>query len=167
VRRRIATHRGADPDAVVSAWLAERFVFAGEPCEVVFVSRKPPKNGYPDDLDCLTDVGNEHDPARRRFDHKPPAFSDRNAHCAASLVWDHLCASGADGAHLAPLVRAVHQGDRNPPGRPGPDLIESRASGFHAHFRRVHPRCGGSDATLYAVMRLWLDYHYGSPHRKG
>jgi hypothetical protein len=37
--RRIATHRQPDADALVAVWLAERFLFAGEPTEIVFVAR--------------------------------------------------------------------------------------------------------------------------------
>src|SRR5438132_9812737 len=33
----IATYKNPDLDALVATWLAQRFLFAGEPCEVVFV----------------------------------------------------------------------------------------------------------------------------------
>src|SRR3954447_18726866 len=91
VVKRIATHSKPDADAVAAAWLAETFMFPGEDVEVVFVPRLRPGQPTPA-ADCVVDVGCAFDPKRLIFDHKPPAFADRNATCATRLVWEHLLA---------------------------------------------------------------------------
>ena len=101
--KRIITHRDPDLDAVVSAWLAQDFLFRGEPAEVLFVSRKVPASLMAT-ADCVVDVGNRYDPHNYRFDHKPPAFKNRNSTCASRLLWEYLQARGADVAHLEPLI---------------------------------------------------------------
>jgi hypothetical protein len=154
--KRIATHKRPDGDAIASVWLAERYLFAAEVVEVVFLPRKMPAAGWPP-VDCMVDVGNAHDPERLRFDHKPPAFADRNASCAAKLVWEHLTAKGQPVSHLARLVQAVHEGDSNPPRRLSPLLTKSRTDGFHAAFTRAQREDGVDDLALYRAMRQWLD----------
>ena len=157
--KRIATHKRPDPDAIVAAWLAERYLFANDDeVDIVFVGRKRP--GFDPPLaDCVVDVGNVYDPARLLFDHKPPAFADRNETCATRLIWLHLLGLGRPVWHLSTLVNAIHEGDRNPPGKPGPLLLESRRNGFHAQFARLRSECGGEEARLYAASRKWLDGH--------
>jgi hypothetical protein len=85
--RQIATHRNPDADVLVAAWLAESFLFAGEPTEIVFVARTY-RPGDAATYDCVVDVGSACDPARLWFAHKPPAFADRHQNCAARLVWE-------------------------------------------------------------------------------
>src|SRR5947209_2790885 len=105
---RIVTHRSPDLDAVVSAWLAQTYLFDGA-AQICFLPRRIDPARHPDD--CLVDIGNLYDPARLRFDHKPPAFADRNATCAAQLVWEHLLVLGKPVHHLGPLVRVTFEGD--------------------------------------------------------
>jgi hypothetical protein len=161
--RRIATHAKPDPDAIVAAWLAATFLFPGEEAEVAFVPRTRP--GQPGAAaDCLVDITCTHDPQRLIFDHKPPAFADRNATCATRLIWEHLTALGRPVGHLEALVRVVHEGDRSPPARPSAELARSRADGLHAHFARMRGQCS-DDHQLYRAVRSWLD-HYDADHRE-
>jgi hypothetical protein len=153
--KRIATHKQPDPDAVVAAWLAERYLFHGQSVEVVFIARKQPVQDK-QVADCVVDAWNIHDPKQLIFDHKPPAFADRNETCATKLVWDYLVSQGKSVRHLVSLVQAVHEGDRNPPVKGGAALKQSRQNGFHAYFKRVRPLCS-SDEDLYSRMRAWLD----------
>lgn len=163
--KRVATHKRPDPDAVVAAWLAERYLFdVDENVTVVFVGRKRPARPERarERADCVVDAWNAYalsDPEQPVFDHKPPAFADRNETCATRLVWEHLLRTGKPVRHLAALVEAVHAGDRNPPfapGRGGAALVQSRQNGLHAYFARVRPQCA-SDEQLYLVVRAWLD----------
>ena len=153
--RRVATHTRPDADAVASAWLAETYLFAGERVEVVFVPRHRPSQAAPAGA-CFVDVGNVNDPSRLCFDHKPPAFTDRNESCATKLVWEHLLRLGRPVQHLAGLVETVHEGDRSPPRRPTPALQASRANGFHARVAQVR-RAGADDSQLYSALRHWLN----------
>jgi hypothetical protein len=108
--RRIITRERPDGDAVLAAWLVERYLFAGESVEILFLPRAwvfgALRGG-----DCLVDAGNAHDPGRLLFDHKPPALSDRHDSCAAKLVWEHLLRSGFSVEDLEALVQSVHAGD--------------------------------------------------------
>jgi hypothetical protein len=152
VSTRIVTHRALDLDAVVSAWLAQAYLFDGA-VEVCFVSRSidPTRHGEA----CLVDVGNSYDPARLRFDHKPPAFADRNETCAAKLVWEHLLTLGKLVRHLEPLVRVTFEGDTR---RFSPALKQSRLDGPHAELARAG-RLYATDTERYTHMRLWLSEH--------
>ena len=114
VVKRIVTHSKPDADAIAAAWLAETFLFPGEEVEVLFVPRLRPGQAGPA-ADCLVDIACIHDPERLIFDHKPPAFADRNATCATRLVWEHLLSLGRPVGHLEALVRVVHEGDWSPP----------------------------------------------------
>lgn len=151
--KRIATHKRPDADALVATWLAERYLFAGDNAEIVFVSRHAVVRG----ADCVVDLGNTFDPDRLRFDHKPPAFTNRNATCATRLLWEHLVAKSKPVVHLEPLIRVVHEGDRNPPGKRSPELSRSKTTGFHAHLARLRAICPNNDAALYAGARTWLN----------
>lgn len=153
--KRVATHKQPDPDAVASAWLAETYLFAGEEVEIIFVPRQRPRQAAPA-ADCFVDVANTHDPEQFCFDHKPPAFADRNATCATKLVWEHLLRLDRPVGHLAALVEAVHEGDHNPPRRPSPALRASRAGGFHAHVAQAR-WAGADDLQLYSALRRWLN----------
>lgn len=156
--RRIVTHRAPDADAIVSAYLAERYLFAGQPCEIVFVSRTTGRNGSAlSGADCVVDVGNEYDPVRLRFDHKPPAFADRNEKCATVLVWEYLLGAGHDIAPLAALVAVVHQGDHNPPAPVTPELRASRESGVHRQVAEARRNFPGDERAQYRALRAWLD----------
>src|SRR5262245_9820952 len=86
--RRVITHRKPDGDAIVSAWLAERFLLEGASVELLFVDRRRVFGAYRPG-DCLVDVGNINEPANHFFDHKPPAFPCRHDSCAAKLIWEH------------------------------------------------------------------------------
>lgn len=151
----ILTHRKPDLDAIVSAWLAQDFLFADEATEVLFVNRK----GSPQArqrADCLVDVGNAYDPQRLWFDHKPPAFENRNSTCATKLIWEHLIRIGRDVAHLEPLVRVTFEGDTH---KSSSALKQSRIDGPHAELSRLVQRYK-SDQTVYAQMVDWLRARY-------
>jgi hypothetical protein len=150
VIRRIITHRDPDLDAVVAAWLAQTYLFDGM-AEVCFLSRRLDADRSADA--CLVDVGNACDPARLRFDHKPPAFADRNQTCAAKLVWEHLLALGKPVRHLEPLVRVTFEGDTR---RFSPALRQSRIEGPHAALGRAR-RLHALDEACYEEIRRWLD----------
>jgi hypothetical protein len=126
--RRVATHQKPDADALVSAWLASRYLFDDRRVDVVFVSRGCSVDKLAS-YDCVVDLSGVHDPERLIFDHKPPAFSDRNETCATRLVWEHLHSHGKPVEHFAPLIDVVHEGDSNPPRRPSPALAASRRTG--------------------------------------
>jgi hypothetical protein len=145
---RIITHSEPDGDAIVSAWLAERFLLVDEVAEVIFVPR-PRVIGAHRPGDCLVDVGNTHDPGNLFFDHKRPAFRSRHASCAAKLVWDHVRGLGIDAQDLEPLIRAVFAGD-SPKMRPvyEREYRESGTNGFHAELPRIRG-AGASDAETY------------------
>jgi len=153
--KRIATHKQPDADATASAWLAETYLFTGERVEVVFVPRHRPSQADPG-VDCFVDVGNVNDPKRLCFDHKPPAFTDRNESCATKLVWEHLLRLGHPVHHLRALVEIIHEGDHSPPRRPSPALRASRADGFHARVTRLRGK-GTEDGELYRTLCHWLD----------
>jgi len=155
--KRIVTHSKPDADAIAAAWLAETFMFPGEEIEVAFAPRPRPGQPAPD-ADCVVDIACVHDPKRLVFDHKGPAFADRNATCATQLVWEQLLSLGRPVGHLEALVRVVHEGDRSPPGRPSPELARSRSEGFHSRLKQARAR-GGGDHQVYRVMRGWLDLH--------
>lgn len=103
--------------------------------------------------DCVVDVGNRYDPEKLWFDHKPPAFDDRNATCATKLLWEHLLALGRDVRHLEAIVQVVFEGDTR---RSSPALRASRRDGLHAAFARAK-REAASDDHLYRLVTDWLD----------
>ena len=152
--KRIVTHKKPDADALVAIWLAARHLFGAEEVDVVFVGRN---YILPTDLppDCVVDVGRAYDPARLVFDHKPPAFPDRNLTCAARLVWEHLLALGEPVHHLRQLIQVIHEGDRRPAGKHTPALLLSKRQGFHAYISRL--RKSLNDQQLYRAARTWLD----------
>jgi hypothetical protein len=155
--KRIATHSAPDADALVAAWLAQRFLFPGEASEVVFVPRDyrpPPVPAH----DAVVDVGRAHDPARLLFDHKPPAFEDRDSTCATRLLWEHLLALGRPVAHLADLVQAVHDGDAVSRRGGSQAYKRSRESGLHALVAAARIQ-GHPDAGMHALAARWLDGH--------
>jgi hypothetical protein len=147
---RVLTHIAPDLDAIVSAWLAQKYLFAGE-AEVCFVARKIDPERFPGD--CLVDIGSAHDPDRLWFDHKPPAFPNRNQTCAAKLVWEHLLRRGEPVLHLEPLVTVTFEGDTR---RHSPALKQSRADGPHAELALTMRR-HATDGERYEQMRHWLD----------
>jgi hypothetical protein len=152
--KRVVTHKQPDGDALAALYLAEQFLFPGEIVEIVFVSRGAATEG----AGAVVDVGNEYDPERLRFDHKPPAFTDRNEHCATSLLWNYLRECGAAVGHLAEFVAVVHEGDTNPPRSPSDALKRSRSNGYHATVARAR-RETTTDAECYAAVRAWLEEH--------
>ena len=147
----ILTHRQPDLDAIVSAWLAQDYLFAMAESEVRFVSRKIPEKAR-QEADCIVDVGNSYMPERLWFDHKPPAFENRNGTCATRLLWEYLRQQGQDVDHLAPLVQVTFEGDTH---RNTLAVKHSRIHGPHAAltgFREHH----GSDELVYTKMVQWL-----------
>lgn len=153
--KRIVTHKQPDGDALAATWLAERFLFAGEVVEITFVSRGTAITI----ADCVVDVGNEYAPDRLRFDHKPPAFTDRNQYCATRLLWNYLCERGDAVDTLSAFISIVHEGDANPPRSPSPELRQSRTDGYHACISQVRKE-KTSDFALYEAVREWLDARY-------
>lgn len=148
-------------DAVVSAWLARDFLFAGD-AVVQFVHRSQVPR-YKDSADCLVDVGQEYDPDQLRFDHRPPAFNKRTDSCAAKLVWEHLIRSGVDVAHLAGLVQLTHDGDS---GRATQALRQSRRNGVHAKLERLKAS-GLDDTEVFRRMVRRLRRVYAAPPHPG
>ncbi len=156
--RRLATHRKLDADAIVSTWIAERFLFPGQRCQIEFVARDfNPSLGST--FDAVLDVGKTHSPEDLTFDHKPPAFDHRDDNCATSLVWEHAIKNGARIKFLKKLVRLVHDGDAAT--RRNGSLVykQSRETGLHAIVR--HGReYAQSDLMLYRGVALYLDAQY-------
>lgn len=157
--RRVITHSLPDADALVSAWLAERFLFVNDSVEVLLVPRGRVLGAYRRG-DCLVDVGNTHDPAHFFFDHKPPALSNRHDSCAAKLIWEHLRSRGGTVEHLQPLIFAVFAGDSAKQRlRYGYEYKWSMTDGFHAFLARTRLR-EATDAGVYRAARRWLDQTY-------
>lgn len=149
--KQIITHANPDLDAIVSAWLAQDFLFQGQASEVLFVSRKVPEK-FMLYADCLVDVGNTYCPEAYRFDHKPPAFQNRNSTCATRLIWEYLLSIGVAVAYLKPLVEITYQGDTH---RNSAALKQSRIDGPHAELTKLKTEY--SDTTeVYQRMVLWL-----------
>ncbi len=160
--RRVITHGEPDGDAVVSAWLAERFLFAEESVEVLLVPRGRVLGAYCPG-DCLVDVGNTHDPEHFLFDHKPPAFPSRHDSCAALLVWQHLVKLGQPVARLEnPLIRAVFARDSaRQRSKYKTEYRWSFAIGVQAALDKAR-QSSGSDAEVYRTVRDWLDANCGN-----
>ena len=149
--KQIITHADPDLDAIVSAWIAQDFLFQENESEVLFVSRKVPERLMLH-ADCVVDVGNTYSPENYRFDHKPPAFRNRNSTCATRLIWDYLIDTGVAVAHLEPLVQITYQGDTH---RNSEALKQSRIDGPHAELVRV--KAEDKETTeVYRQMVLWL-----------
>lgn len=157
--RRIATHTQPDVDAIAACWLAERYLFANESSQILFV----PRNfEITDDCpyNCVLDLGRTHDPTRLLFDHKPPAVPDRHSTCATKLLWEHLRSAGHPVEHLSSVVELVWDGDSSRRRSRSAAYRASRSDGLHAEFHRL--KQGSTDPMLYVAMRLWLDRQY--PH---
>jgi hypothetical protein len=152
----ILTHRGPDLDAIVSAWLAERFLFADEPCEVQFVSVLTDK--VIRQADCIVDIGKFHNRGRLRFDHKGVECL-RHITCSAKLLWRHLRKTGHDVDHLRELVELVHDGDSLKRRHGSSRYRESRQSGLHALLADLRGQ-GLNDHTVYHAMSDKLDAKY-------
>jgi hypothetical protein len=157
VARRVVTHSRPDGDAIVSAWLAVRYLFAGEPVEVLFVPRQRVLGCFRPG-DCLVDVGNTHDPKNQLYDHKPPALPARYDSCAARMVWAQLLKGGTPVKHLERLVNAVHARDSvRHRSRYREELAWSeRRGGFHLELARFQ-KGGHDDATIFRRLSKWLD----------
>jgi hypothetical protein len=156
--RRLATHRKLDADAIVSTWIAERFLFPGQRCQIEFVPRDFTQNSD-STFDAILDVGKNHRPEDLTFDHKPPAFDHRDDNCATSLVWDHAIKNGVRIRYLRKLVRLVHDGDAASRRNGSLAYQQSHESGLHAIVR--HGReYAHSDLMLYRGIALYLDAQY-------
>lgn len=149
--KQIVTHANPDLDAIVSAWLAQDFLFRCHESEVLFVSRKVPEKVM-QSADCLVDVGNTYCPECYRFDHKPPAFENRNRTCATQLIWEYLLNIGVAVAHLEPLVQITYQGDTH---RNSEALKQSRRNGPHAELARLK-QAYKKTTEVFQQMTLWL-----------
>jgi len=149
--KRIVTHADPDLDAIVSAWIAQDFLFQAHASEVLFVNRKVPEK-LMHSADCLVDVGNTYCPENYRFDHKPPAFENRNSTCAARLIYEYLLNISVAVEHLAHLVEITYQGDTH---RNSEALKQSRIDGPHAKLKQLKTEY--TDTTeVYQQMVLWL-----------
>lgn len=156
---RIITHSKPDGDAIVSAWLAERHLFAGGAVEVLFVDCRRTLEAYAPG-DCLVDVGNTYDPKNLFFDHKPPALPHRDDSCATKLLWDHLRSIGHSVSHLRSLVNAVFARDCKKARKNFVDeLARSELFGFHAELDRIK-KLALPDADTYRAARKWLDRRF-------
>lgn len=151
--KQIVTHTNPDLDAIVSAWLAQDYLFKDYDSEVLFVSRKVPARLR--NADCLVDVGNTYCPENYRFDHKPPAFENRNSTCATRLIWEYLRDTGADVAHLEPLVYITYQGDTH---RNSEALKQSRLNGPHAELAKLKAESKETTEVYHEMVR-WLRHY--------
>ncbi len=157
--QRVITHEQPDGDAIMSAWLAERFLLADEQVEVFFVPRARVLGTYSRG-DCLVDVGNTHDPINHFFDHKPPALPDRHNSCAAMLIWEHLLATRRPVRHLQTLIWAAFAGDSaRQRARFADEYRWSNREGLHFVLRSAR-KSEGTDAGVYRAVRRWLDRKY-------
>ncbi|MDM4019378.1 MYG1 family protein [Roseiconus lacunae] len=153
--RTIATHNDPYTDALVATWMAERYLYANNTCQVAFIPRTRDQaslRGY----DAVMDIGCVHEPLRHRFDHKPPAFEDRNEHCAASLVFRHLADRGVDVEHLSELVTLVHDGDAVTRRGKSEVYAHSRERGLHAVVQHAKAYAT-SDAMCFQGVAVYLD----------
>jgi hypothetical protein len=158
-KRRIATHSGPDADAIVAAWIGERFLFRARQCRVEFVDyafRPSSETEY----DCVVDVGGTFVPARNIFDHKPPAFADRHQSCAAKLIWEKA------GKHralpqLAELIELVHDGDAITRRSRSARYAQSNRTGMHALIRHARNYTQG-DQMLYQAIKVYLETRFES-----
>ena len=151
----IATHRKPDADAIVSTWLAQRYLFQNRPSTVQFVGRDFGAQQFKD-FDAVLDVGRVHDPELCIFDHKPPAFDHRDQHCATSLVRDYLSKLGHTVAHLEELVQVVHDGDAATRRSRSIAYAQSRKTGLHAIIHQARS-VATNDPMLYRAIALVLD----------
>jgi hypothetical protein len=159
--RRVITHAEPNGDAIAAAWLVERFVFAGESVEVLFIPRERVCGAYRVG-DCLVDVGNTHDAKNMFFDHKPPAYHNRHNSCAARLVWEHLVKLGRPVKHLLHLIDVVFAGDSvRERASFKEQYAESKRNGFHKALADAKAK-HSTDADVYRTVRRWLD----ACHRK-
>lgn len=149
--KRIVTHADPDLDAIVSAWIAQDFLFQAHESEVLFVNRKVPEK-LRHSADCLVDVGNVYCPENYRFDHKPPAFENRNSTCATRLIYEYLLDTGVAVRHLAYLVEITYQGDTH---RNSEALKQSRIDGPHAKLKQIKAEYKNT-TEVYQQMALWL-----------
>ncbi|MCD0460682.1 MYG1 family protein [Roseiconus lacunae] len=153
--RMIATHQKPDADALVATWMIERYLFPNETCRVDFIPRSPEDSSL-DQYDAVLDIGCVYEPRRRRFDHKPPVFDDRNEHCAASLVFRHLADRGVEVGHLSELVKLVHDGDAATRRGKSEQYARSRERGLHAVVQHAQAYAT-SDAMCYHGVAMYLD----------
>lgn len=155
---RIATHKSPDADALVSTWLADRFLFPNVKCQIDFVPRDfdPLLKHH---FDAVLDVGKNFDRKKLIFDHKPPAFIHRDEHCATSLVWQHAQSLGCDLDHLQELVDLVHDGDAATRRTRSKPYQQSLATGLHALIKAARARAP-NDQMLYQSIASYLDAHF-------
>lgn len=157
--RRIVTHKRPDVDALVSVWLAERFLFTRQLIEVLFIDYGCDVQRL-SGIDCAVDVGGVYCKKRLIFDHKPPAFINRHQTCAAKLLWKFLKLRGDPVEHLKCLIEAVHDGDSSKRRPSSIAYRQSRRNGVHAAYCRW--KSGRiADTRLYGKVKNWLDEQFG------
>lgn len=156
----IATHKRPDVDALVSVWLAERYLFARQAVVVSFHDRAVDIKTLLG-IDCVVDFGGVYCRKRLIFDHKPPAFADRHANCAATLLWRYLIDREHDVAQLEDFVRLVHDGDSAKRRAGSPAFKQSRKNGLHAAVSKWKS-AKMSDADLYRRTKAWLNRQFAT-----
>lgn len=155
--RRVITHDKLDGDAIGAAWLAERFLFANESVEILFVPRGRVLGAWRRG-DCLVDVGYTHDAGNLFFDHKVPS-GKRFAPCAAGLLWERLMGLGNPLTDLQPPVEAILLAGGSLFAGSKSNLRQAYKEGnvYHRLLADAKSRYGNDDASVYRLMRTWLD----------
>ena len=161
----IATHKKPDADALVSSWLASRYGLVNDDAKIAFVGRGADAKSLADYY-FVVDVGKTHDVLNRRFDHKPPAFANRDETCATRLIWEWLLEQNLGPeerknlVELESFVSLVHDGDAVSRRARSQAYKESREAGFHAHVACLR-ELAESDTMLANASFIWLDHYNG------
>ncbi len=156
---RIATHKRPDADALVSAWLVDRYLLHDKNCSVHFIEKRKLQT---DTFDAVVDIGNRFDPDAYRYDHKPlkddpdRQFQTRYDECACSLVLRQIANPPAE---LRDFVTLIHDGDAIPRRSRSEGYQASRSNGFHAIVRAFRDYCS-SDQMIYGAVSLYLDVRF-------
>lgn len=153
-RKRVATHKKPDVDALTAVWLVERFLFKSK-VEVIFLDYQHDWLRGPR-ADCVVDMAGLHYPRLLLFDHKLPSREDKLETCATRLVWEYLIDLGTRVAHLEDLVHTVHAGDSPSKRRLSTGYQDSKREGLHARHSDAK-RQGMDDLGLYHEVRSWLN----------
>ena len=158
----IATHKKPDADALVSSWLASRYGLVNDDARIAFVGREADVESLADHC-FVVDVGKTHDVLSRRFDHKPPAFVNRDETCATRLIWEWLLEQNLGPeerknlVELESFVSLVRDGDAVSRRARSQAYKESREAGFHAHVACLR-ELSESDTMLANASFMWLDH---------
>ncbi len=135
-------------------WLVEHYQYPNDSVDVVFVPYG--HNLHSQTADYILDLGGLDEPILGLFDHKPPAFKDRNSSSSTRLVWEHLLQKGHKVSHLGPLVELVQEVDQMPRrGEKSDALKESERTGLLAMINRQRDE-RSTDDRLYKETKKWL-----------